>query len=460
LRVPCSFIPPYLLRRLARATVLGGVSTIGEHTLKIDRVLRSRREDPPHAPAFSARAGVDSTPVTRLVHTADNTETLPGVLARTNGDPPTGDLAVDEAFDSCGQVLDLFAAEFERRAMDGQGSPVSITVHFGQDYDNAFWDGTQLVFGDGDGVIFERFTKPMEVMAHEFAHGVTQFTAGLAYVDQSGALNESISDVFAAMTKQRSRWQAAEQADWLIGEGLFRPVVNGRALRSMLEPGTAYDDPQIGRDPQVGRMVDYVTTEDDNGGVHINSGIPNRAFALAALDLGGFTWERIGKVWYDALTAGEVPARSDFATFARATLGSAARVFPADPEVARRIAAAWGTVGVLDEAPQADRPIEQVTETGDRPATVTVRRSGGFAGVVRTAELDLDADPEGPEVRLLLSRLQLQPIQVGPPTPDRFTYTVRYGEWQLSVPEPDLTPDLRRVVSVVLSRNRPRRLGP
>jgi hypothetical protein len=456
--VPCSFVPPYLLRRLARTTIVGA-STVGEHTLELDRVLRSRREEPPRAPARTDLAPGPAT-TTRVVHTAGNTETLPGKVVRTDGDPATGDLAVDETFDSAGQVLDLFATEFARRSMDGRGSPVSITVHFGRDYDNAFWDGTQLVFGDGDGVIFERFTKPMDVLAHEFAHGVTQFTAGLAYVDQSGALNESISDVFAAMTKQRSRSQTAEQADWLVGEGLFRPGVDARALRSMLEPGTAYDDPRLGRDPQVGRMADYVTTADDNGGVHINSGIPNRAFAVAAQGLGGFTWERIGKVWYDALTSGDVPARSDFATFAQATLRSAARVFPTDPEVADGITAAWRTVGVLDDATVANRPLDVGTDPGEpRPATVAVRRSGGFAGMVRSGELDLDADPEGPEVRLLLSRLRLQPIRVGPPAPDRFTYTVRYGEWQLSVPEPDLTPDLRRVVSIVLSRDQPRGLG-
>ena len=84
-------------------------------------------------------------------------------------------------------------------------------------------------------------------------------------------------------------------------------------------------------------MADYVTTTEDNGGVHINSGIPNRAFALAARDLGGFTWERTGKVWYDALTAGEVAAGADFAAFAQATLRSAARIFPDDEEVGGRI---------------------------------------------------------------------------------------------------------------------------
>ena len=102
-------------------------------------------------------------------------------------------------------------------------------------------------------------------MAHEFAHGVTQFSAGLVYAGQSGALNESVSDAFAAMAKQRVLGQTPEQADWLIGAGLFRPGVQARALRSMLEPGTAYDDPRLGRDPQVGSM-DYSETIEDNGG--------------------------------------------------------------------------------------------------------------------------------------------------------------------------------------------------
>ncbi len=458
--MPCTFIPPYLLRRLARNTILGRESRVGAHTLALDQVLRARREDPPATGLRSSERRVGAVGGTRIVHTAANSEALPGEVVRTDGDPPIGDPAVDEAFDSSGQVLELFATQFARRSMDGQGSPVSITVHFGIDYDNAFWDGTQLVFGDGDGVIFDRFTKPMDVMAHEFTHGVNQFSAGLAYLDQSGALNESVSDAFAAMTKQFARSQTAAEADWLVGEGLFRPGVDGRALRSMLEPGTAYDDPRIGRDPQVGRMADYVTTTDDNGGVHINSGIPNRAFALAARDLGGFTWERIGKVWYDALTAGEVPARTDFATFAQVTLRSAARIFASDAEVANRIEAAWRAVGVLGD-PSADRPLDAGTVPDQPlPTTVAVRRSGGFAGAVRSAELDLDADPEGPEVRTLLSRLRRQPITAGPSTPDRFTYTLRYGEWQLTVPEPDLTPELRRVVSIVLSRDRPLSLGP
>ena len=184
-----------------------------------------------------------------------------------------------------GQVLDLFRSEFGRRSIDGRGGTVSITVHYGRDYDNAFWDGIQLVFGDGDGQIFERFTKPMDVMAHEFTYGVTQFTAGLAYQDQAGAERRCISDVFASMAKQRVPWPdgCREPTGSSARDCLPRPSMQ-KALRSMKEPGTAYDDPQIGRDLQVGSMADLRhTPDDDSGGVHINSGIPNRAFVLAAL---------------------------------------------------------------------------------------------------------------------------------------------------------------------------------
>ena len=356
----------------------------------------SRRSQVTAAPAVSG--------VTRRVHDANNTEALPGRLVRADGDPVSGDLAVDEAFDSSGQVLDLFASQFDRQSADGNGSPLSITVHYGLNYDNAFWDGTQLVFGDGDGQIFDRFTKPMDVMAHEFTHAVTQFTAGLLYEGQSGALNESISDAFASMAKQRALGQAAREADWLIGEGIFLPGVNARALRSMLEPGTAYDDPQIGKDPQVGSMADYVDTADDNGGVHINSGIPNRAFALLATDLGGESWGVAGKIWYDALVSGDVVPQSDFASFARATLSSARRMFGSDQSVAAKVESAWATVGLLGTG-GGGRPSGRIRGGAGAANIVAVRRSGGYAGVSRTGELDLSSDPEGEEVRRLLMQV-------------------------------------------------------
>jgi Zn-dependent metalloprotease len=282
----------------------------------------------------------------RVVHSANNTETLPARSSAVTAILPS----------TIWQLTRLLihpAKYWISSRVNLAGGPLTAGRHgihhspLRADYDNAFWDGSQLVFGDGDGQIFERFTKPMDVMAHEFTHGVTQFTVGLAYQDQPGALNESISDVFASMAKQRMLDQSAAEADWLIAEGLFKPGINAKALRSMREPGTAYDDPQIGRDLQVGSMADYVHTYDDSGGVHINSGIPNRAFTLAALEIGGASWEKAGQVWYDTLVNGQLSSQAGFESFAQATVSSAGRLFTNDPSIAERIRSAWVEVGVL-----------------------------------------------------------------------------------------------------------------
>ena len=171
-----------------------------------------------------------------------------------------------------------------------------------------------MVFGDGDSEIFEDFTRSADVIAHELTHGVTQHTANLPYAYQSGALNESISDVFGSMVKQYINNETADQADWLIGAGIFHESVGASALRSMKAPGTAYKNTIIGSDRQPDHMSKYQnlqnTEDDDYGGVHINSGIPNKAFYLAATGLGGYSWEVAGKIWYDALTD---PALNRFA---------------------------------------------------------------------------------------------------------------------------------------------------
>jgi hypothetical protein len=443
----CAFVPPYLLRHIADAEEEHLLRS-QQRTLRVDDRFRSRRESAGRRRLVLDRPGPAAASDQRVIYDAENTEELPGRPARREGEVATGDVAVDEAYESAGQVWNLFAHEFGRRSVDGRGSTLPVTVHFGRNYDNAFWDGTQLVFGDGDGEIFERFTKPMDVMAHEFTHGVTQYTAGLIYQGQSGALNESVGDVFAAMTRQRMLGHSADQADWLIGAGLFRPGVQARALRSMLEPGTAYDDPRLGRDPQVGSMADYVETEEDNGGVHVNSGIPNRAFALAALGIGGRSWEHAGPVWYDALTGGQVGPRTDFRGFAAATLNAAETRFGADPRVAAAVREAWRAVGVLDadgSGGPADPGWQAVL-----PELIEVRRTGGFAGLVRSAALDLTVDPAGPEVRRLLTQVSPDQFSLSRPQPDRFVYTVQYGDWNLTVPEQDLTPELHRVVQLVL----------
>ena len=221
----CQFIPSYVLDRLAEAADEPLAECV-RRTRAIDEVLRSSR-----AVTAPTATGADWE-----VHDADNGSTLPGRLVRTAGEPEVGDLAVDEAATGLTESLALFT-DFGRDSYDDRGATVVATVHYEREYDNAFWDGTQLVFGDGDGRVFDRFTKPIDVLGHELAHAVTQFTADLTYEGQSGALNESMSDVFGACIKQRHLGQDAATADWLIGEGIFLPGINGRALRSMSDPG-------------------------------------------------------------------------------------------------------------------------------------------------------------------------------------------------------------------------------
>lgn len=342
--MPRCLIPPYLLDRLSqRAT--GRAASGAANTLRLDarqHGLRASSVAVQPAETAAARPADASARPERRVHDAGNDTVLPGRLVRAEGQPPRADAAVDEAYDHLGAVHRYFRDVHARDSIDGRGLPLVGTVHYGEDYDNAFWNGAQMVFGDGDGQVFNRFTIALDVVAHELSHGVIDHSGGLVYQGQSGALNESVCDVFGSLVKQYAANQTAEQADWLVGVGLFTTTVNARALRSMAEPGTAYDDPLIGRDPQPGHMRDFVHTEEDNGGVHINSGIPNRAFYLAARALGGPAWQGAGQVWYRALSTGQLQARADFRMFAELTVAAAS-----DARVREAVHQAWRDVGVL-----------------------------------------------------------------------------------------------------------------
>lgn len=281
----------------------------------------------------------------RTIYDARNGLTLPGRRVRGEGDPPGRDQAVNEAYDGAGATYDMFMKVFGRNSIDERGMRLDSTVHYGRRYDNAFWDGRQMVYGDGDGEIFNRFTIAIDVIGHELTHGVTQYEAGLEYQDQPGALNESFSDVFGSLVKQWTLKQTAKSADWLIGRGLFTARVEGKALRSMKEPGTAYDDDVLGRDPQPGHMRDYVRTDDDNGGVHINSGIPNRAFYETARRLGGYAWEKAGRIWYVTLRDKLRPA-SSFEDAARWTIEAAGDLYGVKSREQKAARAGWEAVGL------------------------------------------------------------------------------------------------------------------
>jgi len=340
-------VPPYLLSRIARledakfATAAAAARSSLEHDESMRAVRLTFGFDDGDVLVAELGAGPD-----RTIADAQSRELLPGTVVRREGDGPTEDLAVDEAYDGLGATFALFSEVYGRNSIDGAGLSLEATVHYGHRYDNAFWDGERMVFGDGDGEIFTRFTGSLSVIGHELSHGLTQFSSGLVYRDQSGALNESVSDVFGALVEQYTLGQTASEASWLIGDGLFTTAVEGVALRSMKSPGSAYDDDVLGKDPQPAHFDDYIDTEDDNGGVHVNSGIPNRAFYLVATQLGGTAWDRAGQIWYDTITGPGLTARANFAEFATATIEAAAVRYGPSSDEAAATASGWAAAGV------------------------------------------------------------------------------------------------------------------
>jgi len=357
----CCMVSPTILRNIAangsaeqRDVVLQTISI--DASIRVARAARLEATRPLRAErrAFRVRdttsaalygPSAPSTPDI-TIYDAGKTETVPGRRVRGPGDAPLGDNAVDEAFDGLGRTLGFYAEQYGRNSIDDQGAAIDGTVHFGRDYDNAFWDGERMVFGDGDGQVFNRFTISLDVIAHELTHAVTENEAGLIYWQQPGALNESVSDVFGSLVKQYKLNQTADQADWILGEELLMPGINGVGIRSMKAPGTAFDDPLLGKDDQPSHMDHFVRTLDDNGGVHANSGIPNHAFYLASTAVGGPAWEKMGLVWYLTLCGPYLRSNCSFRQFARLTSAYAGAVFGRGSDEQKALRFAWQEVGL------------------------------------------------------------------------------------------------------------------
>jgi Zn-dependent metalloprotease len=340
-------VPPHVLREVAR-NGNAAQRNAALDTLSLDGTMRTQRMAFQLVAAFAPRPAPMTAAAPpqahRTIYTAKNAQTEPGTLVRSEGQAPSGDKEVDEAYDGLGATFDFYLQSYQRNSIDDHGLPLIGTVHYGQKFNNAFWDGHQMVFGDGDGTIFNRFTISVDIMGHELTHGVTGSEVNLAYMGQSGALNESVSDVFGSLVKQYALKQTASEADWLIGAGLL--TFQGQSLRSMKAPGTAYDNNLLGKDPQPADMSHFVHTAQDNGGVHINSGIPNHAFYLVATALGGNAWVKAGQIWYDTIRDKNLKSTANFAAFAGRTVANAKRRYGATSTEAKAVADAWNKVGV------------------------------------------------------------------------------------------------------------------
>jgi Zn-dependent metalloprotease len=292
------------------------------------------------------------------VFDSHNTKKLPGDLVLSNeaAQQKTAKLKADKdaqlAFQGAKKTYAFYLEVFKRNSFDAHGGPLYSTVNYGKDYDNAFFNGRQMIYGDGDNKYFDGFVKYYDVQAHELTHGVTGNR--LDYKDESGALNEHISDVFGALANQYSQKLSASAADaagaWVIGNGLLRDPKTGKSypIRSMSAPGTAYDFKPIGKDPQPALYPDLYKGKEDDGGVHINSGVPNRAFYLFSIAMGGNAWETPGQIWYRTLTTdGILRPNAKMKDFALATLKVAKILHPNDSDIQGKLTDAWKKVQVI-----------------------------------------------------------------------------------------------------------------
>jgi Zn-dependent metalloprotease len=338
----CCVIPPFMLSRIGN-TADGRAGRAARATLAQMRELANEQ----------ARTLIHLADPTspeprrdRNIYDAQGRCVLPGTLVLTEHDLAGGDAEAREAYETLGAFWDFLYRVFGRNSIDGRGLPLVATVHYGTCFQNAMWNGRQIVYGDGDGRLFNRFTAAPEITGHEAMHGVVQFILGMGYTGETGAVNEHLADVFGSMFKDWLFERTAEESDWLIGAGLLKPGIRGRGIRSLAEPGTAYNDERLGRDPQPSHLRDYVETEEDNGGVHINSGIPNHAFYLVATAIGGPSWEVAGRIWYRTLVQG-LPNEPNFHDLALGTADMAGELYGLGSVQQRTVAEAWAKVGIV-----------------------------------------------------------------------------------------------------------------
>ncbi|TDE17342.1 M4 family metallopeptidase [Dyadobacter psychrotolerans] len=287
-----------------------------------------------------------------LIYDAGGLPITPGELIWKDGDPAPKDKDAKNVLNGATQTWKFYYDLFKRNSIDGIGMPLTQCIHYREDprkpFSNAIWDGEQMIYGDGDTIFFDSFTRDIDIIAHELTHGVIDYSAKLEYKFESGALNESFADVFGIMVKQRAKKESVKKSNWLIGQNIL--LGDEYALRSMKEPGSGYKNhPGIGDDPQVAVMSDYInmSQHQDNGGVHYNSGIPNFAFYVAAFNCGGNSWDKLGKVWYAAMTDKILMKKnSKFLDARNATLTKAELLFGKASQVYKAVGEGWDAAEV------------------------------------------------------------------------------------------------------------------
>ena len=339
----CCIIPPYVLDHLSQSRD-ARVRQLAIDAIKNASSVRAVRATLAMMPGFAAVPS-PTAKRHRLVYDVKNGDfaDLPGQLVRSEGDPKTQDIAENEAYNYAGSTYNFYKSVFGRNSLDDNGMTMISSVHLGDKLNNAFWTGEQMCYGDGDGRIFIRFTKSVDVVGHELSHGVISHTCNLVYSRESGALNEHFADVFGTLVKQWRKRQTVKKADWLIGAEIMGPDTTAKSLRTFKAEKAYENDPLLGTDPQPKNLKNKYTGSADNGGVHINSGIPNHAFYLAAMEIGGKAWEKMGQIWYKTML--KLTSNSQFKDMVQSSTETAATLYGNNSREHKAVMKAWKSVG-------------------------------------------------------------------------------------------------------------------
>ncbi|MFG6488869.1 M4 family metallopeptidase [Roseateles sp. BYS78W] len=339
----CHIVPKDVLERLAGDKKLSAeLRQAARASARLSDGLRALRNQAGALTQLAHEAGahlVELAPSPKVtVYDCKNTQTLPGTPLP--GAKASKDATAKRTFAETTLVAKFYKTVFNRNSIDDAGMTMMSSIHFGKGYNNAMWNGTQMVYGDGDGKLFVDFTKGDDVIGHELTHGVTQHSLQLAYSGDAGGLNESVSDCFGSMFRQWSAKQDVNAADWLIGADIMGPTAKAkgyRALRNMAKP-----DDKAALAPQP-TLYSQITPGMDP---HYSSGPPNLAFCTACKTLGGNSWEKIGQVWYAALTTSGAHPNMTMPQFAARTRQLAAQKYAAQPAVASAVDAGWKKIGL------------------------------------------------------------------------------------------------------------------
>lgn len=339
----CFIVPREVLTRFARDKDLSAeLRRAFLDTAQISHEIRDLRSQAAKMTSTAlAHAGVlvELAPAPLVtVYDCKHTFTLPGTPVPNPGS--SADPTAKRNFGETTNVAKFYKDVFNRNSIDDHGMTMMSSIHYGSKFNNAMWNGSQMIYGDGDGSIFIDFTNGDDVVGHELTHGVTQHSLQLNYADEAGGLNESMSDCFGSMFRQWEKKQDVKSADWLIGHDIMGPTAKARGftcLRDMANPAAKHClAPQPTHYSQITPGMDP----------HYSSGPPNLAFSTACNALGGKSWEKIGQVWYHSLTGFGPTPNMKMKPFADRTRQVAHTMYSATPAVAAAVDNGWKHVGL------------------------------------------------------------------------------------------------------------------